>query len=126
MKRILVVDDEPDIRLILADCLESYGFLVGMAASGSEALRELEHTRYDGMLLDIRMPGLDGLEVLKQVRQAHPALPIIMVTGSVARASAVEALKAGAKAYILKPFEVSEVKRMVERWIGPPGETHDG
>ncbi len=125
MKRILVVDDEPDIRLILADCLESYGFLVGTAASGLEALRELEHTRYDGMLLDIRMPGLDGLEVVKQVQQVHPALPIIMVTGSVACASAVEALKAGAKAYILKPFKVSEIGRMVERWIGPPGGSHD-
>ena len=120
-KRILVVDDDPDIRQVLQDRLNSYGYLVETAINGREALDALNRNTFDGMVLDIRMPEIDGIEVLRQTRKTHPALPVVMVTASTVRNSVIEAMGVGAQAYLLKPFDAVQLKQAVERWIGPAG-----
>ncbi len=119
-KRILVVDDDPDIRQVLQDRLESYGYLVETAADGRAALKKLEHLTPSGIFLDIRMPGMDGLEVLAQIRSRHPSIPVVIVTAASARENVISAISAGAQAYLLKPFDTPEIKHVAERWFGKP------
>jgi CheY-like chemotaxis protein len=126
-KRILVVDDDPDIRQVLQDRLESYGYLVETAGDGRAALKKLEHLTPSGIFLDIRMPGMDGLEVLGHIRNRHPSIPVVIVTAATARESVSSAISAGAQAYLLKPFDTSQIKHVAERWFGTPLEgEHDG
>jgi CheY-like chemotaxis protein len=119
-KRILVVDDDPDIRQVLQDRLESYGYLVETAADGCAALKKLERRTPSGIFLDIRMPGMDGLKVLAQIRNRHPSVPVVIVTAASARECASSAISAGAQAYLLKPFDTSQIKHVAERWFGEP------
>jgi DNA-binding response OmpR family regulator len=102
---ILVVDDESDIRDFLCDRLQSIGFDVIKAPDGPTGLDILQIVRIDGVLLDVEMPHLDGIAVLRAVRTRHPRLPVVMMsaTGSAERLRA--ALEEGAKEYILKPFD---------------------
>jgi len=78
-KRILVVDDDPDIRQVLQDRLDSYGYVVETAIDGQEALDALKLRSYDGMLLDIMMPKVNGLEVLQESRKHRPLMPVVMI-----------------------------------------------
>jgi len=104
--RILVVDDE----LILRDSLKAWlddeeGFTVDTAGSGPEALEKLGKTDFNVMLLDIKMPGMDGVEVLKKAKEAFPDLNVVMMTAYATVETAVEAMKVGALDYLIKPFE---------------------
>ncbi len=103
--RILVVDDELIVRDSLKEWLQDEGFQVDMAASGAEALEVLGAAEYHLMLLDIKMPGMDGVEVLKQARERHPELPVVMMTAYATVETAVEAMKFGALDYLMKPFD---------------------
>jgi CheY-like chemotaxis protein len=118
-KRILVVDDDPDIRQLLMDRLNTYGYEVETASGGSAALDVLRDTAFDGMILDIGMPDMDGVEVLRLIRERYSEIPIIMVTASGSKERAVQAVNMGAQAYLLKPFEAAQLKETVERWFGP-------
>ena len=115
--RILVVDDDPDIRQVLQERLESYGYLVETAADGRAALKTLERLTPSGVFLDIRMPGIDGLEVLGQIRALHPSVPVVMVTAASARENVTLAIRAGAQDYLLKPFDAAQIKHVAERWF---------
>jgi CheY-like chemotaxis protein len=86
---------------------------------GREALTIVQAQSFDGMLLDIGMPEIDGLEVLRQVREAGSTVPVVMVTASGAKQRAVDAVRIGAQAYLLKPFDAAYLKETVERWFGP-------
>ncbi|WHZ23370.1 MAG: hypothetical protein OJF47_002482 [Nitrospira sp.] len=116
-RRILVVDDDPDIRHLLQERLSAYGYHVDTAADGVDALRRIGGTTFDGMILDICLPELDGLAVLRQIRE-RSAMPIIMVTASGAKDRAVQAVSIGAQDYVLKPFDVGQLRQVVERWFG--------
>jgi signal transduction histidine kinase/CheY-like chemotaxis protein len=118
-RRILVVDDDADIRQLLLDRLRSYGYDVSTAVDGREALTIVQAQSFDGVLLDIGMPEIDGLEVLRQVREAGSTVPVVMVTASGAKQRAVDAVRIGAQAYLLKPFDAAYLKETVERWFGP-------
>jgi CheY-like chemotaxis protein len=118
-KRILVVDDDTDIRQVLQDRLNAYGYAVETAMDGAEALDALQRGDYDGMILDIRMPKIDGLEVLRRTRQSHPRLPVIMITASKVKEDDDQAIREGAQELLLKPFDVAQLKQVVERWFGP-------
>lgn len=118
-KRVLVADDDPDIRQLLSDRLTSDGYVVQTASEGHEALAALRSEKFDGLILDIGMPGMGGLEVLCKIREEQPALPVIMITAAEARARALVAMQAGAQAYLLKPFDAAQLKEIVERWVGP-------
>lgn len=81
--RLLVVDDEAPVRRMLEDVLRSFGYEVSVAASGDEALRLFDDGGYDLVMTDLLMPGMDGWEVTARVRRAAPAVPVVMLTGSV-------------------------------------------
>ncbi len=109
MARLLVVDDEANIRTGLRDLLSLKGYHVEEAGSGYKALALLESTSYDLMVLDMRMPGMDGVEVMRRTRKTHPNLPIIVLTAHASLESAIAAVKLGAADYLLKPFDVEDL-----------------
>ncbi len=125
-KPVLVVDDDPDIRQVLQDRLESYGYPVETAADGRAALELLERLTPRGVFLDIRMPGMDGLEVLGRIRDRYPAMPVVIITAASAGEKVSSAIRAGAQAYLLKPFDTSQIKHVAECWLGNPREGADG
>ncbi len=113
--RILVVDDE---EIVIRSCmriLDADGYQIETAHDGQEALRKVEDDPYDVMILDIMMPNLGGLEVLRRVKEAHPDMDVIMITGLSQIETAVQAMKLGAFDYISKPFEPDELKLVVQR-----------
>ncbi len=111
--RILVVDDELVVRDSLKEWLEVEGFGVDMAESGVQAIEKLSEREYNLMLLDIKMPGMDGVEVLKAAKEIRPDLPVIMMTAYATVETAVEAMKFGARDYLMKPFDVEALVGMV-------------
>jgi CheY-like chemotaxis protein len=121
---ILIVDDEKNIRLALSMSLEKLEVPVETAASGEEALEKLAQGGYELMLLDLRMPGMDGMEVLRRVSQQMPELKIIIITAYGSIDLAVEAMKLGAVDFLQKPFDANQVREMVRRILEKPGEEH--
>ena len=117
-KRILVVDDDPDIRQVVLDCLKSCGYAVDFAADGQTALTLLDVGGFDGVVLDVGLSDIDGEEVLRRLRAKHNSVPVIMVTASGSRQRAVQAVSLGAQAYLLKPFDLSELGQVVMHWFG--------
>ncbi|GAB4262504.1 MAG: response regulator [Deferrisomatales bacterium] len=113
--QVLVVDDEEDITSVLSDILGEQGYGVDTAADGAEAWAKLQDEPFDLVITDLKMPRMGGLQLLRRLREAaHPAV-VIMMTGFATVETAVEALKAGAYDYILKPFKVGELLQVVER-----------
>ena len=113
--RILVVDDELIVRDSLKEWLEEEGFSVDMAESGSEALKRLAEGPYHLMLTDIKMPGMDGVEVLQKAKESCPDLCVVMMTAYATVETAVEAMKTGALDYLVKPFDPDKLIPMVLR-----------
>lgn len=107
--RILVVDDEMIVRDSLKEWLTDEGFRVEMAASGEEALKKLTEKNFHMMLLDIKMPGMNGVEVLKKSSEIYPELPVVMMTAYATVETAVEAMKIGAMDYLMKPFDPDNI-----------------
>lgn len=104
MRRILVVDDDPALTSVLRRSLAYEGFAVDTASSGTEALALARVQAPDLVILDIMLPGLDGLEVLRRLRAADPQLPIVMLTARDAPTDQVQGLELGADDYVVKPF----------------------
>jgi two-component system response regulator PilR (NtrC family) len=114
MDRVLIVDDEKGMRDFLSIMLKKEGYAVTAAESADRAQEALAHGDFDLVITDISMPGRSGLDVLKQARSDHPDTPVIMITAYASTESAVEALKLGAYDYIIKPFDVEELKIVVK------------
>ena len=117
MSKILIVDDEMNMRLVLAAMLKREGYEVASASDGSEALQILKSGRIAAVITDLKMPRIDGMELLNRVRQEYPEVPVIMITAHGTVATAVEALKKGALDYITKPFELEDLKNVVSKAI---------
>ncbi len=113
--RVLLVDDEEDIIEVIQDRLEAYGFTVMTARTGVEALKTLSMERFDGVFLDVKMPEMGGIEALEEIRKKDKKIPIIIITSSSTRESAIEALAKGANDFVLKPFEWEELKGKIEK-----------
>jgi DNA-binding NtrC family response regulator len=113
--RILIVDDEKNLRFTMTMCLEPLGYEIGTADNGEDALRQLDNQEFDLILLDIRLPGMDGLDVLRRVVKQHPDIPIVMVSAHGTVESAVEAMKLGAVDFIQKPFTPQELRTIVQQ-----------
>ncbi|MBA3482773.1 MAG: sigma-54-dependent Fis family transcriptional regulator [Pirellulales bacterium] len=115
MSKILVVDDEPSICWGLGRLGESLGHAVEIAASAEQGLRAAELHRFDLLILDVRLPGMDGLTAMQSFRQAPGETPIIVITAFGDLATAVKAVEQGAFEYVLKPFDLHEIRAAVER-----------
>lgn len=124
---VLVVDDEPRIRRIVEMALGDRGYRVLTAASAEDAAGTLERETVDVVVTDLQLPGRSGLDLLGDLRQERPGLPVILITAYGTVESAVEAIKAGAFDYVLKPFGVDELESLVARALEatPPGGTED-
>lgn len=127
--RILIVDDEPDIRSVMRLALEARDYSVDEAPSGEAALgRHASGERWAVILLDERMPGLDGLDTLKALREREPEALVIMVTAYASIDLAVDAMKAGASDFVQKPMTPDTLRRAVSaalsktrgEWVAPP------
>jgi DNA-binding NtrC family response regulator len=116
--RILIVDDELVVRDSLQKWFDAEGYETGSAASGREALLMVQQKHYDLALLDIKMPGMDGMELQKRLREADPDLTVIIMTGYASVETAVQALKAGAYDYITKPIDPDELVHLVSNALG--------
>jgi DNA-binding NtrC family response regulator len=113
--KIMIVDDEEIVRVSLRNWLNEDGHSVVCAGSGEEALERLEQDVPDVMLLDIKMPRMSGLEVLAKVRALKPEVQVVMMTAYASVESAVEAMRAGAYDYLVKPFEPEELRILITR-----------
>lgn len=117
--RVLVADDDADICQLLHDRLKAKGFHVQVAADGIRALEAVHAGSFSGLILDIGIPFMDGLDVLRQIRTWNQQLPIVMVTASGSKDLAIRAISMGAQAYLLKPFDVEELQRVMDHWFRP-------
>lgn len=102
---VLIIDDEPGLRHTLTRLIRAAGFQVTAVADGKEALVVLEQPVFDLVYLDIHLPGINGLDILRAIRKESPQLPVILLTGNASLQSALEALRLGATDYLLKPID---------------------
>ena len=114
---VWVVDDERSIRWVLEKALSQAGLDVTCYETGEPLLSDIDHNPPDAIITDIRMPGIDGLELLKRIKAGHPELPVIIMTAHSDLDSAVSSIQGGAFEYIPKPFEVDEAVAVVKRAI---------
>ncbi len=116
--RILVVDDEASIRDMLSKTLSLAEYEVDTAADGRAALERLKLMPYDLLITDLKMPGVDGLTVVREARRYRPELPVIIITGFSTEASAIEAINLGVSGYLTKPFRVPRVLAVAAKALG--------
>ena len=114
---ILIVDDEPLVRRSLSELLTLSGYTVSTANNGREALEFLKDYNTDIIITDIKMPEIDGMQLLKQVKLANPNIAVILITGYGSIENAIEAIKEGAYDYVTKPIVDSEIKIVIDRLI---------
>jgi two-component system response regulator PilR (NtrC family) len=117
MEKILVIDDEKSILDLLTVVFEKEGYVVKTSLSATRAVELLGNEDFDMIITDIKMPKMNGMELLRYVRQNRPDIPIVMITAYGTIKQAVEALKAGAMDYIVKPFDVEELKIIVAQGL---------
>src|SRR5207247_3122320 len=116
---LMIVDDERAIREVCRDVAQTLGFHTSIADSAEHAYRVLESNAIDVVLLDLKLPGVGGLEALHQIKERRPDAVVVVVTGYGTVQSAVQAMKNGAYDYVTKPFSMDELKLLLER-----GSTH--
>ena len=118
--RILVVDDEASIRDLLAKTLALAEYDVDTASDAATALSRVRTSEYDLLIADLRMPGMDGLTLVRQVKGIRAELPVIIITGFSSETSAIEAVNLGVAGYLRKPFRVPEVLAAAAKALGVP------
>jgi len=114
-KKVLIIDDEKNIRLTLSQVIESTGAKTETAVNGEEGLEKMANEKFDIILLDIKMPGIDGMEVLRRIREMKSEARVVMITAHGTIDNAVEAMKLGAIDFIQKPFSPNEIRDIVEK-----------
>ena len=118
--RILVVDDESSIRDLLAKTLALADYDVDTATDGRSALERLRLYPYDLLIADLKMPGIDGLSVIREAKRLKADLPVIIITGYSTETAAIEAVNLGVSGYLTKPFRVPQVLAAAAKAIGEP------
>ncbi|CAN5862540.1 hypothetical protein BH18ACI5_BH18ACI5_12140 [soil metagenome] len=116
--RVLVVDDESGIRELLVKTLALADYEVDIAPDGRLALDRMRLIPYDLLITDLRMPGVDGLTVIREARRLNPDIPVIIVTGNSTEASAIDAINLGVQGYLTKPFRVPRVLAAAAKALG--------
>lgn len=114
-RSILVVDDEEALRTVLSSELSGEGYQVDSASDGDEAISTLQSKKFDLVLLDIKMPKVDGFEVLKFIKKNNPDMKVIMLTAFADLKNAIESKKLGAEDFISKPYDLVDLLTTIER-----------
>jgi len=110
---LLIVDDQPGIRMLLQEVFEQSGYTVTVAANGQEALEKFDAQTIDGVLLDMKIPGMNGIEILKRIKALDATTPVMMMTAYGELNLIDEAKRLGASLYFTKPFDIFEVRAAV-------------
>lgn len=119
---ILIVDDQPELRELLVEHLTTQGYAVQEAWFGEQALARVREARPQLVLLDIALPGINGLEILRRIRRYDPTINIVMMTGNQDVVLARSTIQLGAMDYVFKPFEMDRFDRAVAAGMGRPGD----
>ena len=106
---VLIVDDETEFAFTLAERLNLRGYAANVAIDGEKALKFLESEKADVVLLDLMLPGMHGIEVLRCIRERRPELPVILLTGQAGAKDGIEGMKQGARGYLGKPVDLGEL-----------------
>ncbi len=114
-EKVLLVDDDPEFTNVLSQRMEAREVDVDTAASGSEALEKIGGASYDAIILDLSMPGMDGMETLKKLLEENPDLQVILLTGHGTLEKGVEAIKLGAMDFLEKPAEIHSLMEKIEK-----------
>lgn len=116
-RKLLIVDDQNGIRFLLAEVFNSEGYQTFQAANGKLALAIVEREDPDLVLLDMKIPGMDGLEILKRIKKSHPGMKVIMMTAYGELDMIEEAKETGALMHFTKPFDIEDLRRVVNDHI---------
>jgi DNA-binding NtrC family response regulator len=114
-EKVLLVDDEVDFLDTLSERMRTRGMEVSTSSSGSEALKKVEQESYDVIILDLMMPGVDGLEALKILKEKRPELQVILLTGHASVEKGIEAMKLGAMDFLEKPADLSQLTEKIKK-----------
>ena len=115
--RILVVDDEPKICHLIEQILKLEGYQVDISFSGVEALQMIKRYNYQMLLTDLKMPGIDGLELIQKAKELNPEISTLIITGHATVETAVQSLRHGVDDYIKKPFNISKLKKVLRQTL---------
>ncbi|RMF86404.1 MAG: sigma-54-dependent Fis family transcriptional regulator, partial [Nitrospinota bacterium] len=115
--RFLLIEDEPTMRIALSDALRAKGYEVTEAADGLEGLRHIQETTFDMIITDLRLPGVDGLQLLARAREVQPDCAVVLITAYATVETAVKAMKEGAYDYLTKPFDMEELHIIIRRFL---------
>ncbi len=124
--RVLLVDDEEDFAETLAERLELRGFRVRTAPDGETALGVVQGEPPDAVILDIRLPGLDGFDVLGKLAEDHPGLPVILLTGQGSTREGMEGMRLGAYDFMVKPLDIELLVDKINQAVRAAGSRDDG
>ena len=117
---ILIVDDDPHLRKTLSDILKAKGYVTMIAAQGKTALAKVEHEKPAVALIDLKLPDMDGLELVREIKRRSPSPECVVLTGHASQSSAIEAINLGAYSYLQKPYDMEQllvtIRRAVEKW----------
>jgi len=116
--KVLLVDDEEEFVTTLAERLEMRGFDPSIATSGDQALSMVQDKAFDLIVLDLMMPGIGGLEVMKQIKSANPEMPIILLTGQGSTKEGMEGMNQGAFDFLMKPLDIEELISQIHEALG--------
>ncbi|OGQ05044.1 MAG: hypothetical protein A2W38_03515 [Deltaproteobacteria bacterium RBG_19FT_COMBO_58_16] len=112
--KVLITDDDGDLRELLTEAVRNWGYVVSVARDGDEALRRLRMDRYDIVISDLMMPGMDGLTLLGKIKELDNDILVIIITGYATIETAVKAIEVGAYDYIAKPFRLDELMIVIK------------
>ena len=112
--KILVTDDDEDLRELLTEAVKNWGYVSGVACNGNDAIGKLKMEKFDIVISDLMMPGMDGLELLSKIRELDKDIVVIIITGYATIDTAVKAIEAGAYDYIAKPFRLDELMVVIK------------
>lgn len=126
MAKILVIEDDKLMQEALSGVLESIGHNVHCEGDGRAGFENFQQNAYDLVITDLRMAGIDGLGVIREIKAKNPDMPVIMITGYPTVETSVEAIKSGATDFITKPFEISMVEVAIRQALEKKGQTNSG
>lgn len=123
---LLVVDDQMGVRRLLFEAFNEEGYFVEMAGSGLEAIEKVKERKPDLILMDMKMPGMNGLGALKEIKAIYDDAVVIMMTAYGELEIVAEAMQLGVREYITKPFDINELKNLVKKLLGETAQTKVG